>query len=95
MVETDTHVFILEFKVDKSGRVASGGDFNAGYVAFRRRVSQGFERWDVFRGVILCVRPGRFVPLFQNADLDFRSLWFPKERLEKGCRPCPILLHPP
>ena len=27
MVETDTHVFILEFKVDKSGRVASGRDF--------------------------------------------------------------------
>jgi hypothetical protein len=48
MVETDTHVFILEFKVDKSGRVASGRDFNAGYAEFRRRVSQGFERWDVF-----------------------------------------------
>ncbi len=27
MVETDTHVFILEFKVDKSVGVASGGDF--------------------------------------------------------------------
>jgi hypothetical protein len=27
MVETDTLVFILEFKVDKSGGVASGGDF--------------------------------------------------------------------
>ena len=45
MVETDTHVFILEFKVDKSGRVASNRDFNAVYAAFRRRVSQGFEQW--------------------------------------------------
>ena len=44
MVETDTHVFIQEFKVDKSGGVASGRDFNAMYSAFMRGVSQGFER---------------------------------------------------
>ena len=44
MVETDTHVFILEFKVDKSGRVASGGDFNAGLraVDIEREM---FELW--------------------------------------------------
>jgi hypothetical protein len=50
MVETDTNVFILKFKVDKSVGVASGGDFNAVYAAFRRRVSQGFERWMCFAG---------------------------------------------
>ena len=57
MVETDTHVFILEFKVDKSGGYSSGGDFNAGYAEFRRRVSQGCERWGFERWVILCVLP--------------------------------------
>jgi hypothetical protein len=54
MVETDTPVFILEFKVDKSCGVSSGGDFNAGYAEFRRSVSQGCERgifewWDISR----------------------------------------------
>jgi hypothetical protein len=48
MVETDTNVFILKFKVDKSVGVASGGDFNAENAEFRRSVSQGFEWWDVF-----------------------------------------------
>ena len=38
MVVTDTHVFILKFKVDKSGGVASGGDFKA---VFRRVASGG------------------------------------------------------
>ena len=44
MVVTDTNVFILKFKVDKSGGVASGGDFNAGYAEFRRRVASGGYR---------------------------------------------------
>ena len=56
MVETDTHVFILEFKVDKSGGYSSGGDFNAGYAEFRRRVSSGGFRAVGFRAVGYFVR---------------------------------------
>ena len=50
MVETDTHVFILEFKVDKSGGVRAVGILTQGTrssgAGFRRVSSAG-----IFRGV--------------------------------------------
>ena len=47
MVETDTHVFILEFKVDKSGGFRAGGILTQGTrssgAVFRRVSSGGFR----------------------------------------------------
>ena len=47
MVETDTHVFILEFKVDKSGGLRAGGILTQGTrssgAGFRRVASGGYS----------------------------------------------------
>ena len=40
-----------EFRRVASGGYSSGGDFNAMYAAFRRRVSRGFEQWVFFAGL--------------------------------------------